>query len=645
MSHSARKVWIASSPRSQKRRAEDDKRHSEEAKRRRTETQSNSTPTPIAFKALENICKNEVPENAILELASKAERFDALLSSEEIRPDLLKLIIASFRLLCSSNNLVSANAEKILRSSNAKKFISGLVLSRFINTMPYSSDSSVDSVIHDLTVVFKAMIQKCQRGGEAIVHELPIPQLRASFVSLKEKKLIKNVNELEKKLLEVDELKEEMILQAQNALESQAEPPQNFQELSIIPDAADLLLSKPFLRKNITDGKYNDLEHYLDVQFRLLREDFVIPLRQGVRHLRKESNTPKTNSAKRPKVQALKGVFLYHKVTILGPVYSKNGMFYRIKFDQSHSSVKKVKWERSNRLKFGSLVCLSPDDFNSLVFATVENRDSNGLSVGELEVKFVNLTTEQVYHFVRRNEKFVMIESPAYFESYRHVLEALKTIQAEELPFQRYIVECCQEVSPPQYLLQTLDEKREEGEIVFDFSAIIAERKPATLPDDLHPLDPFHVKLPKNDKTVVQQTTTVHSEEAIAKENGTQWQDNQPAGASLSEDVAMDSEIPPEGINWPDRESLGFNESQMRAFKLALTKEFAVIQGPPGTGKTYVGLKIAQALLGNKSLWNNSEKKSPLLMVSYTNHALDQFLEGLLPLIPSEGILNTNQLT
>lgn len=33
------------------------------------------------------------------------------------------------------------------------------------------------------------------------------------------------------------------------------------------------------------------------------------------------------------------------------------------------------------------------------------------------------------------------------------------------------------------------------------------------------------------------------------------------------------------------RESLGFNESQMRAFKMAVTKRFAVIQGPPGTGK------------------------------------------------------------
>lgn len=36
---------------------------------------------------------------------------------------------------------------------------------------------------------------------------------------------------------------------------------------------------------------------------------------------------------------------------------------------------------------------------------------------------------------------------------------------------------------------------------------------------------------------------------------------------------------------WPDMEELGLDESQMKAFQLALTKELAIIQGPPGTGE------------------------------------------------------------
>lgn len=46
-------------------------------------------------------------------------------------------------------------------------------------------------------------------------------------------------------------------------------------------------------------------------------------------------------------------------------------------------------------------------------------------------------------------------------------------------------------------------------------------------------------------------------------------------------------------------------------------------------GKTYVGLKIVRALLDNRHVWEE-EKKSVMLMVCYTNHALDQFLEGVL---------------
>ena len=74
----------------------------------------------------------------------------------------------------------------------------------------------------------------------------------------------------------------------------------------------------------------------------------------------------------------------------------------------------------------------------------------------------------------------------------------------------------------------------------------------------------------------------------------------------------------------------------MHAFKMALTKRLAVIQGPPGTGKTYVGWKIARVLLQTPSLWEDAKERTPILMVSYTNHALDQFLEGVLSTTKSE---------
>jgi len=81
--------------------------------------------------------------------------------------------------------------------------------------------------------------------------------------------------------------------------------------------------------------------------------------------------------------------------------------------------------------------------------------------------------------------------------------------------------------------------------------------------------------------------------------------------------------------SWPGPLELKLDVSQFRAFKSALTKEFVVVQGPPGTGKTFLGLKVATVLLQNASIWNASGV--PILVVCYTNHALDQFLEGLVP--------------
>ena len=89
---------------------------------------------------------------------------------------------------------------------------------------------------------------------------------------------------------------------------------------------------------------------------------------------------------------------------------------------------------------------------------------------------------------------------------------------------------------------------------------------------------------------------------------------------------------------WPSVEGLPLNKSQLEALKTAITTEFSVIQGPPGTGKTYVGAKIVRCLLDNRRAWD-PHQTSPMLMVCYTNHALDQFLEKVLEFLPSRKII------
>ncbi|KAF2713860.1 P-loop containing nucleoside triphosphate hydrolase protein [Pleomassaria siparia CBS 279.74] len=65
------------------------------------------------------------------------------------------------------------------------------------------------------------------------------------------------------------------------------------------------------------------------------------------------------------------------------------------------------------------------------------------------------------------------------------------------------------------------------------------------------------------------------------------------------------------------------DKKQTEALIHALSRQFALCQGPPGTGKSYTGVALTRVLLANKKAAN----LGPILVVCYTNHALDQILE------------------
>lgn len=143
---------------------------------------------------------------------------------------------------------------------------------------------------------------------------------------------------------------------------------------------------RPFLRRNKVDGSYHDAEHYLDVQFRLLREDFVRPLREGIAKL-----LERIGSAK---IGALQDIRVYKDVQLLYPVCTSNGLQYKVKFD--NTNLRKVRWENSKRLIFGSLMCLSKGKFDSFVFATVANRDLKDLK--QVTEFSISCLVDIIYH-------------------------------------------------------------------------------------------------------------------------------------------------------------------------------------------------------------------------------------------------------
>lgn len=685
-------------------------------KRRRTEIELRETfrekeTHPLGYMALKEICDSNCPEDGILELANKSKRFEALLNCTEIRPDLMKLIIRAVH-LCALSDQVTQHAEKILRIVIRTKFLL-LHLSSFVRKIQLHSitddNFQPDDVILQLAETFLVLLQRFRHD---IVDTTPIAELSEALEKLKsDVSLQVDTEMLEKKVILVKELRDEIIRRRIESLrkqddESALEPPEDFRKVSVIPQAADLNVhDKPFLRANIVGGSYIDLEHYLDVQFRLMREDFIIPLRQGIKELRRKDNNRGASIDSDRKHS--KDVSVYRNVTVLYPVCSGKGMVYRIRFDWLHRSVRHVKWEKSKQLKFGSLLCLSADDFYNLVFATVENRNPGDLRCGELEVRFEGVQLEKLNEFIKEKKKFDMVESPAFFETYRHVLEGLQKIQPDELPFQEHIVKCNRNVGPPGYESKTngffvmsdiTDKEVEESNIGLllhnNMEGDNDDNQSASTEDSFRgwvlqkwdsdsdgsewlPVDP--VVLTECDSASLdidvfsmgesEDSPLTSSEDSLFElacksnldfednvlrsvdSNATLNSDSSPSGVQAapsasnlaSDDGSEASEESdafdpgPEVVNIYDlelhHESLGFNASQMRAFKIAVAKKIAVIQGPPGTGKTYVGQKIARVLLQSASLWQDEDELSPILMVSYTNHALDEFLEGL----PKEG--------
>lgn len=68
--------------------------------------QREEDPSPLGYKALEEICHSKSPEDGILELAIKRERFEALLkSNSEIRLGVMQLVIRAIHLCCSPNGV------------------------------------------------------------------------------------------------------------------------------------------------------------------------------------------------------------------------------------------------------------------------------------------------------------------------------------------------------------------------------------------------------------------------------------------------------------------------------------------------------------------------------------------------------------
>ncbi|EFA00122.1 NFX1-type zinc finger-containing protein 1 [Tribolium castaneum] len=493
----------------------------------------------MGFKFLEDLSNND-PEKIILVLMKEREGLLRLLE-REVSNDVIVLLISILRKVCFSS--FDETKYSVLQSTLNEKFTNKI--KTFIACLPTQDkfQRRTNSFFWKNPVEFwMNLTDICQD----LLNTTPTFACKNLPVVLNAIKIYAPIIEAEQQIEVSDEVKrkvEKMLQVMQTLKESEEkekskqdeaattnEPPDDFRQISVYPTPAEIVGGRGFLRENIVKGPYQSVNHYLDVQFRLLREDFVGPLRDGINNYR--SSRP-SNEIENVKIH--KDVYFLKTETI--------NEFYCLR-TQFSSKKKKINFEQSKRFMFGSLLCFTKDNFQTLIFGRVAQRKIEDLDKGEVIVAF----DEKIK--VDFRAAYLMVECSVYFEPYFHVLTVLKGMTEEMFPMERYIIRVHPSVQPPAYL---------------------------TAPNCKYNIEDYRFN-------------------------------------PLSE--------------WPHEDFYGLNDSQMVAFKAAITQEIAVIQGPPGTGKTYLGLKIAQTQLENMDCWYNH---TPMLVICFTNHALDQFLEGLLP--------------
>lgn len=365
----------------------------------------------------------------------------------------------------------------------------------------------------------------------------------------------------------------------------------DFRKIRILPTREELM-SKDDPR---LPGNYMEIdaaswlpqgpERLLDTHFRLLREDLLAPLRNSIQgyllYLQRPKDFKVTLDKGRLRGSMIKGgtsidLLIHSNAKLSGiSIPKSNQVCSDILFDTPVSSNYEGFWK--GRLLFGNMVALAvrkKTGSYEIIFGHVGFRDEKALCTSSprigitIDAKY--LTSEVVHSLTRKysQEKSpnFIIENAILFESYRAILTSLQKIDSTELPFAKYLCYPSGVNTVVDCPIYTM---------VPNFSLNL--RSILRLKDDLR-LDP-------NDEA---------------------------SKAHCLERLKIDSTL---------------DQDQAQALIHALCREMTCILGPPGTGKSYCGEKIVEVLVDNKSIVSPN---SPIMLLCFTNHALDQFLTALL---------------
>ncbi|KLU92338.1 hypothetical protein MAPG_11284 [Magnaporthiopsis poae ATCC 64411] len=353
----------------------------------------------------------------------------------------------------------------------------------------------------------------------------------------------------------------------------------------ILSTRDDFLPSTDFRQPHFHD---DPVQRYLDTHFRLLRHDtfrpFVDFLHQALLSFTDGASSLDVHDGN---VRA----YVYQAATISHlSVDDKRGFESHVSFSSPHHlrqksvNERQAWWEQSKRLGQGAMVCFvstvngRPTPLLLIVSdkSTDTSQGNNLISEpyrGTISTKLATLDREdlelltRIYHH-RING--ILIDLPDLIPAtFKPVLENLQDMMLGTLPFRTWIIPDLASTQSPPGAIPPPRYARKAG-FAFRLDPILQdEGRSLTL------------------------TATV----------------------SKSDTTLLDRLVAETGLD----------RGQAAALVAALTTEYALLQGPPGTGKSYLGVKLLQVLLACKL----SAGLGPIVVICYTNHALDQFLRHL----------------
>lgn len=177
---------------------------------------------------------------------------------------------------------------------------------------------------------------------------------------------------------------------------------------------------KSYVKPNIINGRFSSIDEYLSIQSALLREDFIGPLRDGIRKVKTAAEMDPTAEP-----QSNFNVRVYPNVRIMiKQRENMNKSNFKSEFlmvdleaksrtETTSADANNNNNKYSKKLMYGSLLCFSTStDFNDLLIAVVSNRDVDLLNQGYVTIASAWLIC--VFRSCFRNFFFSLSLSPFF---------------------------------------------------------------------------------------------------------------------------------------------------------------------------------------------------------------------------------------